>query len=67
MIKSPGWFETKHYDTKTINNVGEELDIMRKGRHDPRIFLRTMPIVESIAVLVVLDLILSNKTSKVNS
>ena len=48
----------------TVNTKGEETTIHGKGRHDPCVLPRAVPIVESMAALVVADHILRNKTSK---
>ena len=47
---------------KTINNDGDEKEMKGKGRHDPCVVPRAVPIVESMAALVILDnLLLNNK------
>jgi chorismate synthase len=47
---------------KTVNLNGEETYIEAKGRHDPCIVNRAVPIVESMAALVLIDAILYQKT-----
>jgi chorismate synthase len=48
-------------DQKTVNSSGSETVIRGKGRHDPCVLPRAVPIVESMAALVVADfLLLSN-------
>ncbi len=47
---------------QTINNKGKKEVIEIKGRHDPCIALRAMPIVESMATLVLADELLIQKT-----
>ena len=37
---------------KTINNKGEQVDMQGKGRHDPCVVPRAVPIVEAMAALV---------------
>ncbi|WP_212113322.1 chorismate synthase [Candidatus Shikimatogenerans silvanidophilus] len=49
---------------KTINKFGEEKIIKVKGRHDPCVLPRAIPIVESMAALVMIDFILYNKIYK---
>ena len=47
---------------KTINKDGVEKEMKGKGRHDPCVVPRAVPIVESMAALVILDnLLLNNK------
>lgn len=41
---------------RTVTTSGEETDITIAGRHDPTICLRIIPVIESMAALVVLDL-----------
>lgn len=50
----------------TIDSAGEATSIHGKGRHDPCVLPRAVPIVESMAALVLLDHILRNKTTKLN-
>ncbi len=49
---------------KSINSKGEEIELSAKGRHDPCVLPRAVPIVESMAALVIVDHFLRNKTSK---
>lgn len=49
----------------TINSRGEEVEMQGKGRHDPCVVPRAVPIVEAMAALVIADLFLQNKTSKI--
>ena len=39
----------------TVDNKGNEVDLAAKGRHDPCVVPRAVPIVESMAALVLLD------------
>lgn len=48
----------------TINNKGEEVEMMGKGRHDPCVVPRAVPIVEAMAALVLADYYLINRTNK---
>ena len=50
---------------KTINSKGEEVEMQGKGRHDPCVVPRAVPIVESMAALVLADFFLQNKSSKI--
>ena len=50
---------------KTINSQGEEVEMQGKGRHDPCVVPRAVPIVESMAALVIADFLLQNKSSKI--
>ncbi len=50
---------------QTINSKGEEVEMQGKGRHDPCVVPRAVPIVEAMAALVIADFFLQNKTSKV--
>lgn len=50
---------------KTINSKGEEVEMHGKGRHDPCVVPRAVPIVEAMAALVIADLYLQNKVSKI--
>ncbi|QYA26420.1 chorismate synthase [Gramella sp. MT6] len=49
----------------TINSKGEEVEMQGKGRHDPCVVPRAVPIVESMAALVLADFFLQNKSSKI--
>lgn len=49
---------------ETIDKDGNPATIMGKGRHDPCVVPRAVPIVEAMAALVLADFYLRNKTSK---
>ena len=51
-------------DQQTIDASGNETIIKGKGRHDPCVLPRAVPIIESMAALVLVDALLRNKTSK---
>ena len=51
-------------DQQSVNKDGNETTVKGKGRHDPCVLPRAVPIVESMAALVLVDHILRNKTSK---
>ena len=52
-------------DQKTINSDGKESVIKGKGRHDPCVVPRAIPIVEAMAAMVILDYYLINKTKTI--
>ncbi|MCP9611556.1 chorismate synthase [Coprobacter tertius] len=49
-------------DIQTVDASGREVTLKAKGRHDPCVLPRAVPIVESMAAMVVLDHYLLNKT-----
>ena len=49
---------------KTINKKGEAVDMQGKGRHDPCVVPRAVPIIEAMAALVLADFTLLNRTIK---
>ena len=49
---------------KSINNSGEEITLEAKGRHDPCVVPRAVPIVEAMTAMVLADFYLFNRTSK---
>ena len=48
----------------TINNKGEEVILEGKGRHDPCVLPRAVPIVESMAALVLVDFLLLSRCNR---
>ena len=50
----------------TIDKEGNETEIKGKGRHDPCVVPRAVPIVEAMAALVLADHLLRNKVSKLD-
>ncbi len=50
---------------QTINSEGDLTEIMGKGRHDPCVVPRAVPVVEALAALVLADFWLLNKTRKI--
>jgi len=50
----------------TINSDGEATEIQGKGRHDPCVVPRAVPIVEALTALVLADFYLLNKTRKIS-
>ncbi len=51
---------------KTLNEKGEETVLEMKGRHDPCVVPRAVPIVEAMTALVLMDHFLRNKNSKLS-
>ena len=47
---------------ETINSKGENVEMQGRGRHDPCVVPRAVPIVEALSAMVILDFILLNKT-----
>lgn len=52
---------------KTVNKSGEEIDISIHGRHDPIIVPRAVVVVEAMAALTIVDALLCNMGSKMES
>jgi len=52
-------------DQKSVNTSGEEITISGKGRHDPCVVPRAVPIVEAMTALVIADHLLRNKTARI--
>ena len=52
---------------KTVNRVGENVEINIKGRHDPIIVPRAVVVVEAMAALTIADLLLMARSSKVKN
>ena len=51
-------------DQQTIDKEGNNTVVTGKGRHDPCVVPRAVPIVEAMAALVIADFMLRNKTSR---
>lgn len=51
-------------DQHTVDKEGNEAVVSGKGRHDPCVVPRAVPIVEAMAALVLVDFLLRGKTSK---
>jgi chorismate synthase len=54
-------------DQESINEAGEAVTVSGKGRHDPCVVPRAVPIVEAMAALVIADFILLSKTNKLST
>ncbi len=52
-------------DQQSINNKGDETKVVGKGRHDPCVVPRAVPIVEAMAALVIADFFLRDKVSRI--
>jgi chorismate synthase len=50
---------------KSVNTAGENIEIENRGRHDPCVLPRAVPIVESMAALVIADHLLRQRTNKI--
>ncbi|HEX5743165.1 MAG TPA: chorismate synthase [Flavobacteriaceae bacterium] len=50
---------------ESINSLGEVINLEGKGRHDPCVVPRAVPIVEALAALVLADFYLLNKITRV--
>ncbi len=48
-------------EQETVNAFGEEVDLAAKGRHDPCVLPRAVPIVEACTALVLMDLALQDR------
>ncbi len=51
---------------KTINKDGEAIDIVTKGRHDPCVGIRAVPIAESMLAIVLMDHLLRHRAQNNN-
>jgi len=51
---------------QTINQQFEEVNIEGKGRHDPCVLPRAVPIVESMAAIILVDHLLRKRSSRLN-
>ncbi len=52
-------------DQESVDNKGDKVTVSGKGRHDPCVVPRAVPIVEAMAALTIADFILRAKTSKI--
>ena len=52
-------------DVNTIDKDGKETVLRAKGRHDPCVLPRAVPIVEAMAAMAVFDMVLLNRVSKI--
>ncbi len=49
---------------QTVSKNGQEIDVQIRGRHDPLIVPRAVPVVEAMCALVLADALLSNMTAR---
>jgi chorismate synthase len=49
----------------TVNSKGEEIEMMGKGRHDPCVLPRAVPIVEAMTAMVLADYLLRNRATRI--
>ncbi|TXK44940.1 chorismate synthase [Pontibacter qinzhouensis] len=49
---------------QTINDEGQEITLKGKGRHDPCVLPRAVPIVDAMAALVIADFLMRQKANK---
>lgn len=54
-------------DQSSINTSGDAVTVSGKGRHDPCVVPRAVPIVEAMAALVLADYLLLSKTNKLDA
>jgi chorismate synthase len=52
-------------DQQSVDKEGHSTTVSGKGRHDPCVVPRAVPIVEAMAALVLADFLLRARTSKV--
>lgn len=53
-------------DQESINEAGDTVTVEGKGRHDPCVVSRAVPIVEAMAALVIADYLLISESNKIN-
>ena len=54
-------------DQASVNTQGEAVTVSGKGRHDPCVVPRAVPIVEAMAALVIADFLLLSRTNKLDA
>ena len=54
-------------DQDSVNEKGEAVTVSGKGRHDPCVVPRAVPIVDAMAALVIADFYLRNRVIKLGS
>ena len=54
-------------DQESIDKEGNIVTMVGKGRHDPCVVPRAVPIVDAMAALVIVDYYLQNRASKINN
>jgi len=53
-------------EQKTVNNIGEDINLTIKGRHDPVIVPRAVVVVEAMTALTVLDMMFLGMSSRMD-
>ncbi len=54
--------DLQHYRAgRTINRFGEEVETITKGRHDPCVGIRAVPIAEAMLAIVLMDHLLRQR------
>ena len=48
-------------ERRTVNEAGEEIDLRTKGRHDPCVGIRAVPVVEAMLACVLADAFLRHR------
>ena len=54
-------------DQDSVNEDGDKVTVSGKGRHDPCVVPRAVPIVEAMAAMTILDYIMLSKTNKLSN
>ena len=54
-------------EQESVNEAGESVTVMGKGRHDPCVLPRAVPIVESMAALVIVDHLLRQRVTQLKT
>ncbi len=54
-------------DQESLNEAGEQVIIQGKGRHDPCVVPRAVPIVEAMAALVIADFVMISQSTKLGA
>ncbi len=52
-------------DQESIDKEGNKVTVSGKGRHDPCVVPRAVPIVEAMAAITIADFILQKKTNRI--
>ncbi len=50
--------------SQTVDSNGDYIILQAKGRHDPCVLPRAVPIVDAMTAMVILDFVLISKTNK---
>ena len=52
-------------EVETVNAKGEPVVLATRGRHDPCVLPRAVPVVEAMAAMVMLDFLLQDRSSHI--